>query len=326
MGANGGENMDAGLINTVKDTAQTLINSPAVDGVVTALITTLFLRKNEDIKIIEDLKKKEFEKITQELLNSGRMSYVEFYKTKNFLKIAQQADEMMANQKQSKDAEEDNNKCQNNFSFDWLMRFFDAVGNISDKDLQQLWAKVLAGEIAEPKTCSLRTLDMIRNMSSEEAEIFSHLCKYVMQSGDSYYIDSIGFMGDEEGANKCKAYMEKQGLSYEGSIVPLVEAGAFSTDHDLAIYLHKDVTLAMYNKKITGIVMKYEEEPSLFQRYAYWLTASGRELFYTIRQSDDFEVDEEYALLCLKDIKEKNPEFYVAAFKNGEEAGNLLED
>lgn len=105
-----------------------------------------------------------------------------------------------------------------------------------------------------------------------------------------------------------------------------MEAGAISTDHDLAIYLHKDITLAMYNRKITGIVMKYEEEPSLFQRYAYWLTASGRELFYTIRQSDDFEVDEEYALLCLKDIKEKNPEFYVAAFKNGEEAENLLED
>lgn len=318
--------MDAGLINVVKDTAQTLINSPAVEGVVTALITTLFLRKNEDIKIIEDLKKKEFEKVTQELLDSGRMSYVEFYKTKNFLKIAQQADEMMANQKQSEDAEEDNNKCKNNFSFDWVMRFFDAVGNISDKDLQQLWAKVLAGEIAEPKTCSLRTLDMIRNMSSEEAEIFSHLCKYVMRSGNSYYIDSIGFMSDEEGTNKCKAYIEKQGLSYEGSIVPLAEAGAFSTDHDLAIYLNKDIALAMYNKKITGMVMKYGEEPSLFQRDAYWLTASGRELFHTIRQADDFEVDEEYALLCLKDIKEKNPEFYVAAFKNGGEKGNLLED
>lgn len=318
--------MDASLMNVVKDTAQTLINSPAVDGVVTALITTLFLRKNEDIKIIEDLKKKEFEKVTQELLDSGRMSYVEFYKTKNFLKIAQQADEMMANQKQSEDAEEDNNKCKNNFSFDWLMRFFDAVGNISNKDLQQLWAKVLAGEIAEPKTCSLRTLDMIRNMSSEEAEIFSHLCKYVMRSGNSYYIDSIGFMSDEEGTNKCKAYIEKQGLSYEGSIVPLVEAGAFSTDHDLAIYLHKDIALAMYNKKITGMVMKYGEELSLFQRDAYWLTASGRELFQTIRQADNFEVDEEYALLCLKDIKEKNPEFYVAAFKNGGERENLLED
>ena len=108
-----------------------------------------------------------------------------------------------------------------------------------------------------------------------------------------------------------------------------VRADSFDIEQshaELAIYLHKDITLAMYNRKITGIVMKYEEEPSLFQRYAYWLTASGRELFYTIRQSDDFEVDEEYALLCLKDIKEKNPEFYVAAFKNGEEAENLLED
>ena len=89
---------------------------------------------------------------------------------------------------------------------------------------------------------------------------------------------------------------------------------------------YKDVTLVMYNKKIRGIVMKYGEEPSLFQRYAYWLTASGRELFHTIRQSDKFEVDEEYTLLCLKDIKEKNPEFYVAAFKNGEGTENLLED
>ncbi len=67
-------------------------------------------------------------------------------------------------------------------------------------------------------------------------------------------------------------------------------------------------------------------EISLFERDAYWLTASGRELFHTIRQADNFEVDKEYALLCLKDIKEKNPEFYVAAFKNGGERESLLED
>ena len=34
---------------------------------------------------------------------------------------------------------------------------------------------------------------MIRNMSSEEANIFSDLCRYVMQSGDIYYIDATGF-------------------------------------------------------------------------------------------------------------------------------------
>ena len=139
--------MDAGLINVVKDTAQTLINSPAVDGVVTALITTLFLRKNEDIKIIEDLKKKEFEKVTQELLNSGRMSYVEFYKTKNFLKIAQQADKMMANQKQSEDAI-DPTKIHNELG--WLpeTKFEDGIKKTIQwyLDNKEWWETIISGE------------------------------------------------------------------------------------------------------------------------------------------------------------------------------------
>jgi len=51
------------------------------------------------------------------------------------------------------------------------MRFFDVVGNISNEDLQQLWGKVLANEIAKPKACSLRTLDMIRKMEIKNARI-----------------------------------------------------------------------------------------------------------------------------------------------------------
>lgn len=55
-----------------------------VQSIVTSLITTLFLRKNENIKVIEALKAKEFEKITEKLLESGRLSYFEFYKCNNF--------------------------------------------------------------------------------------------------------------------------------------------------------------------------------------------------------------------------------------------------
>lgn len=79
------------------------------------------------------------------------------------------------------------------------MRFLDAVGNISNEELQSLWRSVLANEISRPKSCSLRTLDMIREMSPEEARTFSDLCQYVMQSGDTYYIDSAGFFCEEDG-------------------------------------------------------------------------------------------------------------------------------
>ena len=42
------------------------------------------------------------------------------------------------------------------------MRFFDAVGNVSNEELQKLWGKVLAGEMQQPGSCSLRTMEVIR--------------------------------------------------------------------------------------------------------------------------------------------------------------------
>ena len=116
------------IIYTVANAGLTLINSPAVQGVVSSLITTLFFRKGENIKVMEALKKKEFEKVLEELLETGRLSYVELYKCRNFLKIAKRADEMItSNQKGQSKIEVDEKEAKDIFSFDWLMRFFDAV-------------------------------------------------------------------------------------------------------------------------------------------------------------------------------------------------------
>lgn len=316
-------------VDMVVNAGKALITSPAVQGVVSSLITTLFVRRGENVKVVEALKAKEFEKVTEELLETGRLSYVEFYKCRNFLKIAERADEMIASCNEGKkESEQDERNGQDKFSFDWLMRFFDAVGNISNEDLQQLWGKVLASEIARPRACSLRTLDMIRNMSPEEAKFFSALCQYVMQSGNTYYIDSAGFFCEEDGHRKCRDYIQSKGLSYEEHIVPLLEAGALTQDHDLALYLNREINLEIHNDKICGIVMYPEDTPALFRRDAYLLTASGRELFHIIQQSNGFEADEEYALLCLKDMKENNPAFYVGAYKiiKGGSKVNILEE
>lgn len=316
--------MDSELLTTAMHIGKIAITSPAVQGVVSSLITTLFLRRGENIKALETLKAHEFEKITNELLSDGRLSYVELYKCRNFLEIAQRADEaIIDHQKHGLDSEQNrNDDAKGEFSFDWLMRFFDAVGNISNDDLQQLWGKVLANEISRPKSCSLRTLDMIRNMSPEEAKIFSVLCQYVMQSGNTYYIDSAGFFCEEDGHQKCRDYIQKLGWSYEEHVVPLLEAGALSTDHDLAIYISKNNNLEVHNDKLCGVVISYNDKPVLFQREAYFLTASGKELFHIIHDGIGYEADEEYALLCLQEMKIQNPEFYVGAFSLTEEDSN----
>lgn len=308
--------MDNELITRVMHIGKVAIQSPAVQGVVSSLITTLFLRHGENVKSIEALKAKEFEKITNELLTTGRLSYVELYKCRNFIKIAKRADEVIAEYEfNDMNFEQDfAKKDENNFNFDWLMRFFEAVGNISNEELQQLWGRVLANEISRPKSCSLRTLDMIWNMTLEEARAFSTLSQYVMQSGNSYYIDSAGFFCEEDGYGECHEYIQRKGLSYEEHIIPLIEAGALSTDHDLAIYINKDHSLEFHNDKLLGVVMNFDDTPVLFKREAYFLTTSGKELYAALKGSNEFEADEEYALLCLKQMKQENSEFYVGAY------------
>lgn len=65
---------------------------------------------------------------------------------------------------------------------DWITRFFDTVENISNESLQMLWAKILAGEIKKPNTYSLRTLELLKNLSFKDAELFSKIGNLSIQN------------------------------------------------------------------------------------------------------------------------------------------------
>ena len=70
---------------------------------------------------------------------------------------------------------------------DWITRFFDIVQDISNEQMQALWGRVLAGEVKQPKSFSLRTLEALRNITSEEAQLFENMAPYTLYSG-SYFI------------------------------------------------------------------------------------------------------------------------------------------
>jgi len=59
---------------------------------------------------------------------------------------------------------------------DWAARFFHEAGDISDEQMQTVWAKLLVGEVASPGTFSLRTLQLVKNLSANEANLFNALC------------------------------------------------------------------------------------------------------------------------------------------------------
>lgn len=61
---------------------------------------------------------------------------------------------------------------------DWINKFFNIVEDISDKTLHDIWGRILAGEIKSPNSYSLRTLERLRNITKEEAELFVKATQY----------------------------------------------------------------------------------------------------------------------------------------------------
>ena len=59
---------------------------------------------------------------------------------------------------------------------DWIARFFGEAQEVSGAEMQQLWARILAGEVRQPRTTSIRTLDVLRNLDPRVASSFKRLC------------------------------------------------------------------------------------------------------------------------------------------------------
>ena len=101
---------------------------------------------------------------------------------------------------------------------DWSARFFDIVQDVSDEKMKILWGKILAGEIRTPKSYSMRTMELLRNLSKEEADIFVKVSQFVLRQDEYFIYDNT----DE---------MRKFGIRYQDiaklTEIGLIQAGTF---------------------------------------------------------------------------------------------------
>lgn len=67
---------------------------------------------------------------------------------------------------------EDANDSENNISDDWLNEFFKFAQEISDEEIQMLWAKILANQYNGTMNYSFRSLDILRQLDQKMAIIF----------------------------------------------------------------------------------------------------------------------------------------------------------
>lgn len=188
----------------------------AVGSIVGSLITMIFLRNNTAVNEFEMIKAGLFKEAAEELLKNGKMTYTEFYKANNFLKVAQLADEYY------KDSDKrDSNKI---YDFDWFLRFYENVGNISDQHMQEIWAKILAGEISNPGTHSIHLLEILKYLSKKDAELFEKVCSVSLDISNQVLLPNF------------KQYLDEFGISYD-DILRLNELNLINSNGMLSLSL-----------------------------------------------------------------------------------------
>ena len=160
---------------------------------------------------------------------------------------------------------------------DWLYRWRDAAGSVSSDKLQQLWAKILAGEVVQPGSYSLRTLDLLRNFSKADAELTSRAFRYVYNTNSiakSPVITAEGLSFDD--------LLELEAIGVVGGVQGFISQTFKSTASE------KFVALVVCGQD--GLVIRADDPAKTFTVDNYVLTPSGRELF----KLGDFGTSEAY--------------------------------
>ena len=104
---------------------------------------------------------------------------------------------------------------------DWMTRFLGIAEDVSDNEMQELWARVLAGEVKHPHSYSLRTLEVLRNISKEEAGLIAKVSAFVFEMNylcnedfalnlqDKITLDDIGMVCGEDLIHSKTVTVEK---------------------------------------------------------------------------------------------------------------------
>ena len=259
-----------------------------VGPIVGAIFAAIFLRKNTKDVEFEKLKAGKFREVADRLLASGYMTYTEFYKAANFLHVAELADQVFKQDYQNK--ADENQK----YDFDWYMRFYDIVGNISDEEMQAIWARILAGEIHRKGTYSLQLLDILKNFTQKQAELFNRVCSHCFISGDNVYIPN-----DNE-------YLQFANITYQ-DILDLDALGLINSSGttSLSVKVQPDRP-ALFGNDMLRMVIEYNGQGNATQEFSFLqfpFTSAGRELITLIGKHGS----EKDFLYFVKLLIKKNP-------------------
>lgn len=178
---------------------------------------------------------------------------------------------------------------------DWITDFFNLCQDISNEDLQLIWARLLASEVSKPGSFHKRTLHELRMMSSIEANWFNSFCENVVEisthvSFEMVYNSMIvQFIPLKEGSVAMDYAKISSYQLYRLEEIGLINSTTFSLEDSDEYYLRSgDVIFETY----AGIDYSIE---------TYALTLVGEDLYTAISVNPNTE----YINICTNHLSER---------------------
>lgn len=183
----------------------------------------------------------------------------------------------------SKELEDDNISNESEVSPEFLNRWRNEAKFISEETAQIIWGRILSEEVKEPNSISIRTLDVIKSLTKEEAEAFREACKFVLF--EQYLFDST--------VDGIPIPQQNYELLRDAGLIINYQKGVYTASNwpETKVYFDK-APLDTYFLRV-GKIFMYVEKRLAGQRpsFAYWqLTKAGREMCRIISRELEYDV------------------------------------
>ena len=104
----------------------------------------------------------------------------------------------------------------------WVLNFFDKCKYVSDEQMQEMWARLIAGEANQPGMFSRRAVNLMGDLDSHTANLFLAYCRFSV--GIGRHLLPLIIMNEE---NVLPAIYQDRGVGYE-ALMGLSEIGLIS--------------------------------------------------------------------------------------------------
>ena len=189
----------------------------------------------------------------------------------------------------------------------WFLNFHDIVERISDDDIQNLFAAIMAGELESPGRCSVRTMRIIADLSRDEAELFKKA------SGCVIRLDNKWIIPKQDRAD------EHNPLRYEDHLL-LEDCGLLQTSGVSSYHreFNGEYTQMNYQDHLLGVIAPREDRDRLLimVKGISKLKKAGEELYDILMRYDMAVRDDDFFIHYAKHLAETEKDLSVQLFRS----------